>query len=421
MLSRTPNRISFSFTPPSASRGCTDLEALWADVADDDAVDVRAAGEPRRVRGCARPASACLCPPARTPVETRGALVVLTHPNESKRALNTGWILPRCMRRCEIVRGRYPPQHLQDRMAGTAPDVPMYLLYPSTSATNLDEVSVVDDAAAIVSASTGQVSLGPDDVLAGAAYVCVCIDSTWGQAREMAVPTLGRCPRSRGSSSCRSSRRWAAAADSGGRAGAPTVLRGRRGRRVAAHPPAPGAAHRGSRRRGRRARIDVSRRRRRRRRRRGGGGAGVERWCVGAVSAMAGFRRGTIRRCRAGRLSGERGRQRLADPSRLEAPREGRCRRMAQPFMSVQKIDTFRGNELALRAIRRGGAGRGRDHDAVLRSGEARRSQRLHQPVASVHRRARRCASPPARTGSGRCLRGSLPPPLRPIEDPRAD
>ena len=145
--------------------------------------------------GCARPASACLCDrlPAQ-PVETRGALVVLTHPNESKRALNTGWILPRCMRRCEIVRGRYPPQHLQDRMAGTAPDVPMYLLYPSTSATNLDEVSVVDDAAAIVSASTGQVSLGPDDVLAGAAYVCVCIDSTWGQAREMAVPTLEKMP-----------------------------------------------------------------------------------------------------------------------------------------------------------------------------------------------------------------------------------
>ena len=172
-----------------------DLEALWADVADDDAVDVRAAGGRAVCEGCARPASACLCDrlPAQ-PVETRGALVVLTHPNESKRALNTGWILPRCMRRCEIVRGRYPPQHLQDRMAGTAPDVPMYLLYPSTSATNLDEVSVVDDAAAIVSASTGQGSLGPDDVLAGAAYVCVCIDSTWGQAREMAVPTLEKMP-----------------------------------------------------------------------------------------------------------------------------------------------------------------------------------------------------------------------------------
>ena len=79
-------------------------------------------------------------------------------------------------------------------MAGMAPDVPMYLLYPSTSATNLDEVSVADDAAAIVSASTGQGSLDPDDVLAGAAYVCVCIDSTWGQAREMAVPTLEKMP-----------------------------------------------------------------------------------------------------------------------------------------------------------------------------------------------------------------------------------
>ena len=294
-----------------------DLEALWADVADDDAVDVRAAGGRAVCEGCARPASACLCDrlPAR-PFETRGALVVLTHPNESKRALNTGWILPRCMRRCEIVRGRYPPQHLQDRMAGMAPDVPMYLLYPSASGTNLDEVSVADDAAAIVPASTGQGSLGPDDVLAGAAYVCVCIDSTWGQAREMAVPTLEKMPaRTR---LIQLSLTSTDDDDEGSRVDAPGLRRfseGDGGAGSLLTAPAPGAMLTAEAAARAVAMLESTcpggggg----------GGGGASVE-WCLGAVRAMAAFQArhdpamsgGVVKR-------GGGRRQRLADPSRLE-------------------------------------------------------------------------------------------------------
>ena len=300
-----------------------DLEALWADVADDDAVDVRAAGGRAVCEGCARPASACLCDrlPAR-PVETRGALVVLTHPNESKRALNTGWILPRCMRRCEIVRGRYPPQHLQDRMAGMAPDVPMYLLYPSASATNLDEVSVaVDNAAAIVPASTGQGSLGPDDVLAGAAYVCVCIDSTWGQAREMAVPTLEKMPaRTRLIQLPLTATDDDDDDDGGSRVDAPGLRRfseGDGGAGSLLTAPAPGAMLTAEAAARAVAMLESTcpgggggg----------GGGGASVERWCVGAVRAMAAFQARHDPAMSGGAVKRGGGRrQRLADPSRLE-------------------------------------------------------------------------------------------------------
>ena len=301
-----------------------DLEALWADVADDDAVDVRAAGGRAVCDGCARPASACLCDrlPAR-PVDTRGALVVLTHPNESKRALNTGWILPRCMRRCEIVRGRYPPQHLQDRMAGTAPDVPMYLLYPSTSASNLDEVSVADDAAAIVSASTGQGSLDPDDVLAGAAYVCVCIDSTWGQAREMAVPTLEKMP-----ARTRLIQLPLTSTDDddndgdngGSRVDAPGLRRfseGDRGAGSLLTAPAPGAMLTAE--AAARAVAMLESTCAGGEGGMGGGGANVERWCVGAVRAMAGFQARHDPAMSGGAVKRGGGRrQRLADPSRLE-------------------------------------------------------------------------------------------------------
>jgi len=175
-----------------------DLEALWADVVDDAAEDI-AVGRRAVCEGCSRPSSACLCShlPSDGPLETSGALFVLTHPNESKRALNTGWILPRCMRRCEIITGRYPPNEMQDRLA--ACDVPVYLLYPSSTAVDLDEVSVASDAKALVqnegtASKARAASIASDDILSGASYVCVCIDSTWGQAREMAVPTLEKLP-----------------------------------------------------------------------------------------------------------------------------------------------------------------------------------------------------------------------------------
>ena len=287
----------------------------------DDGVYVRAAGGRAVCEGCARPASACLCDrlPAR-PVDTRGALVVLTHPNESKRALNTGWILPRCMRRCEIVRGRYPPQHLQDRMAGTAPDVPMYLLYPSTSATNLDEVSVADDAAAIVSASTGQGSLDPDDVLAGAAYVCVCIDSTWGQAREMAVPTLEKMPARTRLIQLPLKKSTMDDDDDGSRVDAPGLRRfseGDGGAGSLLTAPAPGAMLTAE--AAARAVAMLESTCAGGEGGMGGGGASVERWCVGAVRAMAGFQARHDPAMSGGAVKRGGGRrQRLADPSRLE-------------------------------------------------------------------------------------------------------
>ena len=297
-----------------------DLEALWADVADDDAVDVRAAGGRAVCEGCARPASACLCDrlPSR-PVETRGALVVLTHPNESKRALNTGWISP-VHAAHEIVRGRIHCS-TADRMAGMAPDVPMYLLYPSASATNLDEVSVaVDNSAAIVPASTGQGSLAPDDVLAGAAYVCVCIDSTWGQAREMAVPTLEKMPARTRLIQLPLKKSTMDDDDDGSTADAVGVRRfseGDGGAGSLLTTPAPGAMLTAE--AAARAVAMLESTCAGGEGGMGGGGASVERWCVGAVRAMAGFQARHDPAMSGGAVKRGGGRrQRLADPSRLE-------------------------------------------------------------------------------------------------------
>ena len=102
------------------------LESMWTQLCVEttadrpDAHDADEETRARRVRceTCGRPSVACPCAhlPAE-PAQTRGALIVLTHPNERKRALATGWILPECFRRCAVVTKREPPRELTKMFA----------------------------------------------------------------------------------------------------------------------------------------------------------------------------------------------------------------------------------------------------------------------------------------------------------------
>jgi DTW domain-containing protein YfiP len=192
------------------------------------------------------------------PAQTRGALIVLTHPNERKRALATGWILPECFRRCAVVTKREPPRELtkmfadedetsdegvasddssaNSRVSSPSPsdaegpvvpnDVPVYVLYPASNAQDLDRVDPVADREALrreaerSKKKKRSIRLSPPrregtfaarktppsraavrelanarDALRGAAYVLIALDSTWRQAREMAAAAMPALPR----------------------------------------------------------------------------------------------------------------------------------------------------------------------------------------------------------------------------------
>ena len=88
------------------------MDQAWAALSGEDAVAggfFASQGRPRPMceRACRRPLSHCLCaslPPA--PLRTRGVIVVLQHPREEREALATARLLPVCLRRCSILRGR---------------------------------------------------------------------------------------------------------------------------------------------------------------------------------------------------------------------------------------------------------------------------------------------------------------------------
>ena len=244
-----------------------ELESMWTQLCVEttadrpDAHDAEEETRARRVRceTCGRPSVACPCAhlPAE-PAQTRGALIVLTHPNERKRALATGWILPECFRRCAVVTKREPPRELTKmfadedetsdegvasddssaniRVSSPSPsdsegpvvpnDVPVYVLYPASNAQDLDEVDPVADREALRSEAERSkkkkrsIRLSPPrregtfaarktppsraavrelanarDALRGAAYVLIALDSTWRQAREMAAAAMPALPR----------------------------------------------------------------------------------------------------------------------------------------------------------------------------------------------------------------------------------
>ena len=194
----------------------------------DGAAAAAAAADPavapssrRRVcDGCDRPASVCLCDalPA-SPLPTRGALVVLQHPTEHKRPKGTGWILPRCVARCVVSRGRRPSPSLRRMLERVLPKrAPVYLLYPLDEAADVDAVDLVavgagstqieeeeeeeeeaddgdGDATTPSTSTTTEEDEAVADALRDAAYVCVVIDATWKQAREMFHETTSRLPR----------------------------------------------------------------------------------------------------------------------------------------------------------------------------------------------------------------------------------
>ena len=241
------------------------LESMWTQLCVEttadrpDAHDAEEETRARRARceTCGRPSVACPCAhlPAE-PAQTRGALIVLTHPNERKRALATGWILPECFRRCAVVTKREPPRELTKmfadedetsdegvasddssaniRVSSPSPsdsegpvvpnDVPVYVLYPASNAQDLDEVDPVADREALRreaerSKKKKRSALSPPrregtfaaratpsraavrelanarDALHGAAYVLIALDSTWRQAREMAAAAMPALPR----------------------------------------------------------------------------------------------------------------------------------------------------------------------------------------------------------------------------------
>ena len=241
------------------------LESMWTQLCVEttadrpDAHDAEEEARARRARceTCGRPSVACPCAhlPAE-PAQTRGALIVLTHPNERKRALATGWILPECFRRCAVVTKREPPRELTKmfadeddddffgveddssaaRVSSPSPsdsegpvvprDVPVYVLYPASNAQDLDEVDPVADREALRREAENSkkkkrsIRLSPPrregtfaarktppsraavrelanarDALRGAAYVLIALDSTWRQAREMAAAAMPALPR----------------------------------------------------------------------------------------------------------------------------------------------------------------------------------------------------------------------------------
>ena len=243
------------------------LESMWTQLCVEttadrpDAHDAEEETRARRARceTCGRPSVACPCAhlPAE-PAQTRGALIVLTHPNERKRALATGWILPECFRRCAVVTKREPPRELtkmfadedetsdegvasddasaNSRVSSPSPsdsegpvvpnDVPVYVLYPASNAQDLDRVDPVADREALrreaerSKKKKRSIRLSPPrregtcaarktppsraavrelanarDALRGAAYVLIALDSTWRQAREMAAAAMPALPR----------------------------------------------------------------------------------------------------------------------------------------------------------------------------------------------------------------------------------
>ena len=243
-----------------------ELESMWTQLCVEttadrpDAHDAEEETRARRARceTCGRPSVACPCAhlPAE-PAQTRGALIVLTHPNERKRALATGWILPECFRRCAVVTKREPPRELtkmfadedetsdegvasddasaNSRVSSPSPsdsegpvvpnDVPVYVLYPASNAQDLDRVDPVADREALRREAENSKKkkrsrrLSPPrregssarktppsraavrelanarDALRGAAYVLIALDSTWRQAREMAAAAMPALPR----------------------------------------------------------------------------------------------------------------------------------------------------------------------------------------------------------------------------------
>ena len=156
--------------------GDDDLAALWETTREASEADAddhpSVSGRRATCESCGRPARACLCPNLpETPFPTRGALVILTHPNEHKRALATGWILPRCLRRCAVLTRRSPPDAFlrmlgpadadDDTDGGVLPaDAPIYLLYPAPHATDVTRVDVRADAESLRSACEGDVEYG---------------------------------------------------------------------------------------------------------------------------------------------------------------------------------------------------------------------------------------------------------------------
>ena len=232
-----------------------ELESMWTQLcvettAGDDAEEETRARR-ARCETCGRPSVACPCAhlPAE-PTHTRGALIVLTHPNERKRALATGWILPECFRRCAVVTKREPPSAFlrmfadendadsdsddssssSDARPIVPRDVPVYVLYPASNAEDVDRVDPVADREAFrreassfrrseetreekrssrsrASEDSAKTPPAPRsraaalreltnarDALRGAAYVLIALDSTWGQAREMAAAAMSALP-----------------------------------------------------------------------------------------------------------------------------------------------------------------------------------------------------------------------------------
>lgn len=232
------------------------LESLWqqlcvqstaatiGSVASDDVSTPETRTTRVRCDTCGRPTIACPCvhlPP--TPLDTHGALIVLTHPNERRRSLATGWMLPVTYERCAVITKRTPPKEFLAMFANDGddgassspsvsnetklpPDVPIYLLYPATHAEAVIDVCPRVDRETYRkrlgwNASDASATIPPDEkkyetqtltsplpptrkenelrdafrAMRGAKYVLIALDSTWRQAREMATASVPLLPK----------------------------------------------------------------------------------------------------------------------------------------------------------------------------------------------------------------------------------
>ena len=117
------------------------------DISDDDPV-IRAT-----CSVCDRPSSVCWCPHLSDPrVSVKNRVIVLQHPNESKRAIRTCRMLelglqPDC---CTVVKGRKFPGDNEELQRDLAADN-TFLLYPGKNAIDVADVTTsLDDGVNLV-------------------------------------------------------------------------------------------------------------------------------------------------------------------------------------------------------------------------------------------------------------------------------
>jgi len=154
-----------------------------------------------RCASCSRPSSVCLCEGIpKTPLSTRGAVVVLQHPLERRRKLRTLQCVEQILENVHVLRGRDFPSGKNetfDRMVELGSQgKPIVVLYPGADVRPIQEVArhwCLHTPRTSTTARKGgrgqtrdkSTAVDHEGGLEQAEYVLVAIDGTWQHAREM--------------------------------------------------------------------------------------------------------------------------------------------------------------------------------------------------------------------------------------------